>query len=298
MIYLISYHRLAFKLFFLTGVLFLLMLIFNNREAKAAEIEICGDIAQGELVIGRQIKAMEVFFNDQLYKVNQDNGEVIVAIGRDFESPAKFQLVGHTDKQYVFQIPVEKTKWDTQNIKGVPQRKVTPYPGDEAEIARERKDISKALQHLDWQRNDWKDGFILPVNGVISGNFGNQRIFNGIPKNPHSGTDIAASEGTPVSASAAGKVLLAGGNYFYSGNVVIIDHGSGLQTIYAHLKDTSVRTGDMVKQNQIIGTVGKTGRVTGPHLHWGASLHNVRFRPHSLLDLNSKICRKYKSVEK
>lgn len=298
MIYLIDKSWSNFKLFFRIMSLILWAVVLNVMPAMAAEIEICGDFAQGELLIGRHLSAREVIVNDKLYQVNPDNGEVIIALGRDVKSPVTIKLLGQFEKQNVFQIPVKKTKWEIQNIKGVPQRKVTPLPADQAEIEREQNDVKRALQYLDWQRDNWKNGFILPVEGIISGHFGNQRIFNGIPKNPHSGTDIAASEGSPVKASAAGKVLLAGGTYFYSGNVVILDHGAGLQTIYAHLKDIAVKTGDTVKQHQIIGTVGKTGRVTGSHLHWGASLNNVRFRPHSLLDLKSKTCRKYKSVEK
>ena len=133
--------------------------------------------------------------------------------------------------------------------------------------------------------------FIVPVDGKISGNFGNQRIFNGIPKNSHSGIDIAALEGTAVKASGDGKVILSGNDYFYTGNMVIIDHGQGLQTIYAHLKEAKVKEGDRVKKGDIIGLVGKTGRATGSHLHWGASLNNVRFRPHALLEINKKKCR-------
>lgn len=110
---------------------------------------------------------------------------------------------------------------------------------------------------------------------------------NGRKMNPHQGTDIAAPEGTPVKAASNGIVRLSGGNYFYSGNTVVIDHGHRLFTIYAHLKKTSVKPGDYVRQGQVIGEVGKTGRVTGPHLHWGASLNGVRFTPESLLHMNN-----------
>ena len=117
---------------------------------------------------------------------------------------------------------------------------------------------------------------------------------NNIPKNPHQGMDIAAKEGTPVKATADGEIALAYPDLFYSGNVIVIDHGFGLQTIYAHLKDMNVKRGDKVLQGDIIGAVGKTGRVTGPHLHWGASLRNVRFNPQSLLDMeeNQQKCLK------
>ncbi|MBR6409383.1 MAG: M23 family metallopeptidase [Alphaproteobacteria bacterium] len=234
---------------------------------KAQAFEVCGDVKQGEVLL-----------------IKDGEKTSLLALKRDEKSPYEIKGVA---------FDVEKASWDIQSIKGVAQNKVTPSKKDDAEILREQKDVRKALSSKDTGRHDWKKGFILPLEGVISGHFGNQRIFNGVPKNPHSGTDIAAPQGTEVKASADGKVLLSGGNYFYSGNMVILDHGDGLQTIYAHLKEAKVKAGDFVKQGDVIGLVGKTGRATGPHLHWGASVNNIRFRPHSLLDINNKKCRSF-----
>ena len=126
----------------------------------------------------------------------------------------------------------------------------------------------------------------MPIEGRVSGNFGGQRIMNGVKKNPHAGMDIAAKAGSEVKAPAAGTVALAQPDLFYSGNVVIVDHGYGLHTIYAHLQKMNVKRGDTVKQGDIIGLVGQTGRATGPHLHWGASANGVKFNPPSLLNIN------------
>ncbi len=180
---------------------------------------------------------------------------------------------------------IAPSQWDIQNLKGVPQRKVTPSKEDEAAILSERTLVRGALKG-DRLETYWQKGFIEPVKGRISGYFGGQRIMNGKKMNPHSGTDIAAPIGTPIKASGDGIVTLTAPNTFYSGNVVIIDHGHGLQTIYAHMNKIYVKQGQSVKQGEIIGEVGKTGRVTGPHLHWGASLRNTRFNPYSLLKLN------------
>lgn len=234
---------------------------------NAFAFEVCGDFKQGELII-----------------VKDNNDISLFALRRDEPSPYKIKNI---------EFEIEKTKWDIQSIKGVEQKKVTPSKQDEKEILREQKDVRDALSIKGDDLLNFTTDFILPVDGIISGNFGNQRIFNGVPKNPHTGTDIAAPLGTPVKASGKGKVLLAGGNYFYSGNMVILDHGKGLKTIYAHLKDVNVKKGDIVNQGDIIGSVGQTGRATGPHLHFGASLNNVRFRPHSLLDITSKSCRSF-----
>lgn len=271
-----------------TCLIFSLMISGFAGIANAAEV--CGDIKQGELLLLKnlpeEVKSLKI--DNKEYPITK-KGEALVALHRD---APKTLILKDTKNKELYKFKVEPAAWDIQRIEGVAQSKVTPDKSHEAEILREQKDVAKSLRIL--QAGDyWQNGFILPVEGRISGNFGNQRIFNGVPKSPHSGTDIAAPEGTPVKASGDGKVVLSGKNYFYTGNMVIIDHGQGLQTIYAHLKEAKVKEGDTVKQGDIIGLVGKTGRATGPHLHWGASLNNVRFRPHSLLDINDKKCRNF-----
>jgi len=128
----------------------------------------------------------------------------------------------------------------------------------------------------------WTAPFENPIDGKWGGGFGARRIFNGVPKRPHSGVDVAAVEGTPFAAANTGKVVMAEDLYF-SGNTVIIDHGAGLYTMYFHLSEFAVAEGDQVERGQVIGKVGKTGRVTGPHLHWGVKLNRARVDPHVLV---------------
>lgn len=257
-------------------------------------LEVCGDLKQGELILLKEknIKKIVVFDNlkNREYTVSPD-GISLIALHRDVAQKIKLQVYPETENPTFYDLYIKPGKWDIQRVNGVAQHKVTPDKSHQKEIAREFADVNKALlsRSID---NYWRKGFIEPVKGRVSGYFGNQRIFNGVPKSPHSGTDIAAPEGTPVLASGAGKVVLSGKDYFYTGNMVIIDHGYGLQTIYAHLQEATVATGDIVNQGDIIGYVGKTGRATGAHLHWGASLNGVRFRPHSLLNINDKSCKK------
>ncbi len=130
----------------------------------------------------------------------------------------------------------------------------------------------------------WKEGFDIPVNVQKGSRFGLKRVINGEPRSPHSGADLKAGSGTPVGASNAGKVVFAG-DLFFSGNIVILDHGGGLYTLYAHLKDMTAGKGDVVKKGEVIGHVGATGRVTGPHLHWGVKLNGARVDPFSLVSL-------------
>ena len=260
---------------------------------KAEGLKLCGVLRQGEILrADAGAEAQAVTLNGKQIPL-AENGGFLLVLGRDEAEKIKITVTDKNSGVANYILPVAKNKWDIQSIKGVEQRKVTPAKEDNAEIMREQTDVRRALTTLNMQNQSWKNGFDIPLKGTISGNFGNQRIFNGIPKNPHSGTDIAAPEGTSVKAAGDGYVVLNGSNYFYGGNMVIIDHGEGLQTIYMHLKKSAVKEGQYVKKGQVVGYVGKTGRATGPHLHWGASLNNVRFRPHSLIDLMSAQCAVY-----
>lgn len=249
--------------------------------SNTQSFELCGDIRQGEFIIGKAKNANKVNINGDDILLSKD-GYFLLAFGRDEKNTQKLSISADEDFNYSFDVGT--TKWDVQNIKGVPPRKVEPSDSDLAAIELERKVVRKSLKGIK-DNTSWLSGFIMPIDGRISGKFGGQRIMNNVPKNPHQGMDIAAKEGTPIKASADGEVVLAYPDLFYSGNVVVIDHGFGLQTIYAHMKDIGVELGQKVSQGDIIGTVGKTGRATGPHLHWGASLRNVRFNPQSLVDM-------------
>ena len=257
--------------------IFSALLVTINAQA----FELCGEIKQGEFVIGKAKEAKKVSLNGNELLLS-DDGYFLMGFGRDEKDVQKLSITSNEELNYSFDVGA--TKWDIQNIKGVPPRKVTPSDSDLAAIELERKVVRTALKSVK-NNTGWLSGFIMPVEGRISGKFGGQRIMNNVPKSPHQGMDIAAKEGTPIKASANGEVVLAYPDLFYSGNVVVIDHGFGLQTIYAHMKDMNVKVGQKVSQGDIVGTVGMTGRATGPHLHWGASLRNVRFNPQSLIDM-------------
>ncbi len=266
-------------------------LIFSSllSTANAQAVELCGNLAQGELIIGKAENSEHVFINNTETSLLPD-GTFLFALERDAKPKQTLQIATEEDVNE-YNLEVAPTQWDIQKINGVPPRKVTPTDKDNREIEREREDLKQALSYAG-EEPLWRQGFIMPVNkGRTSGNFGGQRIMNKQKKSPHQGMDIAAPEGSPVFASADGIVTLSGGNYFYTGNVVVLNHGQNLSTIYAHLKTTTVKPGQKVKQGEIIGHVGKTGRATGPHLHWGASVNNIRFQPLSLLKVgNNNFC--------
>ena len=176
------------------------------------------------------------------------------------------QLFSIKDKQY-----------PTQYITVKDKRKVNPNSLDMKRINQESSRIQQALTA--WTDTDSETvNFIWPVKGRVSGLFGRRRVFNGEPRKPHSGMDIAAKTGTPIQAPASG-IVRGTGNYFFNGNTVFIDHGQGLITMFCHLNRIDVKDGQAVNQGDIIGTVGATGRVTGPHLHLGVSLNDERVEP-------------------
>jgi len=176
---------------------------------------------------------------------------------------------------------VEPKSYEEQRITIKDKRKVNPEKRDMDRIIREKKAITGALRH--WSDTETVDlTFDYPVDGPTSSPFGLRRFFNEQPRKPHSGLDIAAAEGTPIRAPAAGTVIETG-DYFFNGKTVFIDHGQGLVTMYCHMSAIDIEPGTVVAAGDTIGKIGMTGRVTGPHLHWGVSLNDARIDPLLLL---------------
>ena len=165
----------------------------------------------------------------------------------------------------------------------LPKDKVEPDAASLERIAMEREKVQAVFAAFTPKRL-WSEPFLVPVEGTITGAFGSKRILNGQSRNQHNGEDIAAALGTPVKATNDGIVKMVD-DHFFSGKGVILDHDLGLYTMYFHLDTTAVKEGDHVERGQVIGTVGKSGRATGPHLHWGAWLNGSRVNPFSLTTL-------------
>jgi murein DD-endopeptidase MepM/ murein hydrolase activator NlpD len=166
----------------------------------------------------------------------------------------------------------------------VEERFVELSPEDQARAEREGAETNAIYDTFTPERY-WMEPFVVPVKGAVDGrNFGHRRVFNGQPRSPHSGADLRARTGTPILAANRGRVVLAK-DLFYSGNAVFIDHGYGLYTTYLHLSEIGVKVGDIVERGQQLGVAGATGRVTGPHLHWGVRLLDARVDPFSLVRL-------------
>ncbi len=177
-------------------------------------------------------------------------------------------------------VRIEPREFPVEELKVAP-RYVTPPP----EVARRLEEERRLLQEIYGRRSPWSapGPFARPVRGEPTSVFGTRRVFNGEPRAPHPGLDLRVAEGTPVHAAGEGEVALAR-ELYYSGNTVILDHGGGLFTVYAHLSRIEVREGRRVAQGARLGLSGATGRVTGPHLHWGAKIGEGPFDPTALLD--------------
>ena len=196
----------------------------------------------------------------------------------DYPLELTHKTASDTDKlQSKLSFKVGAKEYRVQRLTIENKRKVNPYKEDMDRIIRERNEMNKAFKSFENLAQPAVD-FVLPAEGPISSPFGLKRILNDQPRNPHSGLDIAAPTGTPIHAPAAGRVT-AVGNYFFNGNTVLLDHGQGLISMYCHMSETTVAVGDALSPGDLIGKVGKTGRVTGPHLHWSVSLNNARVDP-------------------
>ena len=178
-------------------------------------------------------------------------------------------------------IVVESVKFPTTELK-VDDQYVQLSPANQERANREAKELEAIYAKLTPEIL-WSKPFAVPVTGQVKGsNFGHRRVFNGQARAPHSGSDLKASTGTPIHATNRGRVVLAK-NLFFSGNTVILDHGLGIYTVYAHLSRIDVKPAQVVDDNQVLGLAGATGRVTGPHLHWAARIQGARVDPFSLL---------------
>ncbi len=210
-------------------------------------------------------------------------GEFVFGVGRDAIGPARLHLETPDGIACDFEVKVALRGWQLERVDGVPESTVEPPPAIAARIEREQALVAKARERDD-DRSDFAKNFDWPLTGRISGVFGSQRIYNGKPKSPHSGLDVAAPKGKPVLAPAGGIVTFANPDLYLTGGTVLVDHGHGLSSSFLHLSRLDVSVGQRVEKGQAIGLVGATGRATGPHMHWGMNWFGVRVDPQLLVD--------------
>ena len=210
-------------------------------------------------------------------------GDFVFGVCRDTAGPVRLHLELADGKTCDASVAVSPREWKLERVDGVPESTVVPPPEIAARIEREQAEVARARERDD-DRDDFSVVFNWPLTGRISGVYGSQRIYNGKPKSPHSGLDVAAPKGRPVLAPAAGIITFAKPDLYLTGGTVLVDHGHGLSSSFLHLSRLDVVVGQRVEQGQSIGLVGATGRATGPHMHWGMNWFGVRVDPQLLVD--------------
>jgi len=243
-------------------ILFSLVFILFTTSSFAVTFK--GKFVQGSFILGKTKPGYEVFIDKRKVKViNKDD-----------------------NKQRIVK-KVQKRKYNIQSIDGLEKKKVTPPEEVYERIKRENKWIGES-RAIDSNLTFFTKKFIVPVeNAIISGVYGSQRILNGKPKWPHYGLDFATDEGTKIKAMLDGIVTLAEPDLFYTGGTLIFDHGHGISTLYMHMEKILVKRGQKVKQGDIIGTVGSTGRATGAHLDVRLNWFQIRLDPATVLDIKN-----------
>lgn len=235
-------------------------------------------------------QAPKVFFNKQRVMLLRQSNTWVAVLGLTLNTrPGSHEILVQPAQGSAFKLPfvVTDKHYKAEHLNIANQRQVEPNPQD-------LKRIESDMAEMNAVFNSWTPSsdtplpFIKPAQGSFADNFGLRRFFNQQARNPHSGIDIRVPEGAPVMAPAAGKVQVTN-DYFFNGNTVLIDHGQGLISLFCHLSRIDVKAGDTIQQGQQIGLVGKTGRATGPHLHWSVSLNNARVNPRLFIDESSQV---------
>ena len=243
-------------------------------------LEFKGKFVQGHFILGKTKPGSKIIIDKKEIKVSKD-GFFVFGIDRD----RKFDFLITTinkDKKEKITKKVFKRKYKIQRIDGLPENKVTPPEEVYKRIKKENNAIGEA-RAINSDLIFFKNKFIMPVEGIITGVYGSQRILNGKPRWPHYGIDIAANKGTMILSSGTGVVTMAEEDLYYTGGTIIMDHGHGISTIYSHLENVLVSVGDKINQGDVIGTVGSTGRSTGPHLDFRINWFQTRLDPMSVL---------------
>lgn len=260
----------------------ILPLLFTPLLSWAAAVPVESAVPGGIVQIplaSSQMSPPRVYFQDKRVLVIEHEQQWLAVVGIPLSEKAGQHSItvetGEQSQQLDFM--VKNKRYPEQHLTLKNKRMVNPEPEDLEQIAADKVAIEQALRT--WTESATVDmDFSTPVEGRLSSLFGLKRFFNGQPKNPHSGLDIAAVAGTPIHAPAGGQVISTG-SYYFNGNTVFLDHGQGLISAYFHLTDIAVQPGQPLARGDVIGTVGKTGRVTGPHLHWTVYLNQTKVDP-------------------
>ena len=258
--------------------LLLFLLIFDFSHA----VEFKGDFKQGSFILGKTDPNSKVLIDNREVRVTND-GYFAFGLDRDRKNNVIIKIKNKEDIKLI-EKKVFKRKYKIQRIDGLPPKQVTPPPEVYERIKKDNILIGKA-RSIDSKLIFFKEKFIYPIDKyIITGVYGSQRILNGKPRRPHYGIDFHAPEGTPVKSMMSGIVTMVEKDMYFTGGTIIFDHGHGISTLYMHMKDINVKKGQKVKKGQIVGTLGQSGRATGPHLDIRLNWFNIKLDPMTILN--------------
>ena len=265
----------------LKNIVFLTTILLSSN---VFAVEFQGKFIQGHFILGKTHPDSKIWVDKRKVKITED-GYFVFGIGRDRKYDITITKEHESNKEQIVK-KVLKREYKIQRIDGLEEKKVTPPKEVYERIKRENKIIGDA-RSVESDLTFFKKKFINPLDkAIVTGVYGSQRILNGKPKWPHYGIDFAANEGTKIKAMLDGTATMVEPDLFYTGGTLIFDHGHGISTLYMHLKDIYIKNGQEVKQGDIIGTVGSTGRSTGPHLDVRLNWFGTRLDPATVLNLN------------
>ena len=260
-------------------IIIFIILLFNFSFSYATEFK--GKFIQGSFILGKTSPESNVIVDKKKVKVSKD-GYFAFGLGRDRKNDIIIKIIQNNEIKTI-EKKVLKRKYKIQKINGLPKKQVTPPKEVYERIKNDNILIGKA-RSINSDLDFFKNSFIKPLEkSIITGVYGSQRILNGKPRRPHYGLDFAAPEGTKIKAMLDGVVTLVKPDLYFTGGTIIFDHGHGISTLYMHMKSVDVKKGQFIKQGEIIGTVGQTGRSTGPHLDIRLNWFDIKLDPESVI---------------